>query len=125
LFKNTSTVLELVNQFLGIDSCPPKTSTNMGSGPPGLRLAESIPWNRFLGSIKILKIPPLFVLRQFFFYRSEEKRYIRASTNEGTKKNELFVPSLSKERRQTKVFVPQLSKERRQSKVFVPQLSMI
>jgi hypothetical protein len=35
----------------------------------------------------------------------------------------LFVPKLSKERRQTKVFVPQLWKERRRSKVFVPQLS--
>ena len=33
----------------------------MGSGPPGHRLAESIPWNRFLGLIKYLKILPLFV----------------------------------------------------------------
>jgi hypothetical protein len=123
LFKNTSTVLELADQFLEINSWPPQTSTNMGSSPPGHRLAESIPWNQFLGSIKILKIPPLFVLRQFFFYRSEEKWYIRTSTKEGTKKNELIVPSLSKEQRRTKVFVPQLSKEQRRSEVFVPQLS--
>jgi hypothetical protein len=96
----------------------------MGSSPPGHRLAESIPWNRFLGSIKVLKILPLFVLRRLFMDRSEEKRkYIRTSTNEGTKKKELFFPILSKERRQTKVFVPQLSKERRRSEVFVPQLS--
>ncbi len=42
----------------------------MGSGPPGHRLAESIPWNRFLGSVKVLKIPPLFDLLRsssFFF----------------------------------------------------------
>jgi hypothetical protein len=35
------------------------------------RLAESIPWNRFLGSIKVFKISPLFVLlRQFVFFAS-------------------------------------------------------
>jgi hypothetical protein len=45
------------------------------------------------------------------------------STSEGTKKNELFVPKLSKERRQTKVIVPQPSKERRKANAFVPQLS--
>ncbi len=39
----------------------------MGSGPPGHRLAESFPWNRFLGSIKVSKIPPLFILLRFFF----------------------------------------------------------
>jgi hypothetical protein len=54
-------VLELADQFLGIDSWPPYTSTNMGSSPPGHRLAVSIPWNRFLGFIKYLKILPLFV----------------------------------------------------------------
>jgi hypothetical protein len=123
LFKNTSTVLELVDQFLGLDSWPPQTSTNMGSGLPGHRLVESIPWNQFLGSIKVLKIPPLFVVRLFYWIEAKKKEYIRTSTIEGTKKNELFVPLLSKERRQTKVFVPQLSKERRRSEVFVPQLS--
>jgi hypothetical protein len=43
----------------------------MGSGPPGHRLAESIHWNQFLGSIKVLKIPPLFVLLRssLFFFR--------------------------------------------------------
>ena len=42
----------------------------MGSGPPGHRLSESIPWNRFLGSMRVSKIPPLFVLLRsssFFF----------------------------------------------------------
>jgi hypothetical protein len=45
----------------------------MGSRPPGHRLEESIPWNRFRGSIKVSKIPPLFVSRRFFLDQSEEK----------------------------------------------------
>jgi hypothetical protein len=45
----------------------------MGSCPPGLRLAESIPWNLFLGSIKVLKKPPLFVLRRFFGLKQRKK----------------------------------------------------
>jgi hypothetical protein len=60
------------NRFL-----PPETSTNRGSGPPGHRLAESIPWNRFLGSIKYLKILPLFV---FPFLKVLVKKY-RNSVN--------------------------------------------
>ncbi len=35
----------------------------------------------------------------------------------------LFVPKLSKKRRQSKVFVPQPSKERRNTNTYVPQLS--
>ena len=70
-------MLELVNQFLGIDSWPPYTSTNMGSSLPGHRLAESIPWNRFLGLIKYLKILPLFV---FPFLKVLVKKY-RNSVN--------------------------------------------
>ncbi len=37
----------------------------MGSGPPGHRLAESIPWNQFLGSLKVLK----YRLCSFYFNR--------------------------------------------------------
>jgi hypothetical protein len=48
----------------------------------------------------------------FFWTKANKNEYIRTSTNEGTKKNELLVPKLSQERRQTKVFVPQSSKER-------------
>ncbi len=116
-------MLELEDQFLGVDSWPLETSTNMGSGLPGHRLAESIPWNRFLGFIKVLKILPQFVRDDFFWIEAKKNENIRTSTNEGTKKNGLFVPILSKGQRQTKVFVPQLSKERRRSEVFVSQLS--
>jgi hypothetical protein len=66
----------------------------MGSGLPGHKLTESIPWNCFLGSIKVLKIPPLFVSRRFFWIEVKKNGYIRTSTNEGTKKNELFIPIL-------------------------------
>jgi hypothetical protein len=59
----------------------------MGSSPPGHRLAEAIPWNRFLGSINVLKIPPLFVLRRFFGIEAKKNEYIHTSTNEGPKKN--------------------------------------
>ncbi len=37
----------------------------MGFGPPGYRLAESIPWNQFLGFIKVLK----YRLCSFYFDR--------------------------------------------------------
>ncbi len=60
----------------------------MGSGPPGNRLAESIQWNRFLGSIKVLKIPPLFVFIGFFCYTikgTKTNQSICSSTIEGTK----------------------------------------
>jgi hypothetical protein len=59
----------------------------------------------------------------FFWIEAKKNEYIRTSTYEGTKKNQLFVPILSKERRQTKVFVPHPSKERRKINAFVPQLS--
>ncbi len=94
----------------------------MGSGPPGYRLAESIPWNRFPGSIKVLKIPLLFVLRRFFWIEVKKNEYIHTSTNKRNKEKQISRPILSKEQRQTKVLVPQLSKERRRrrSEVFVP-----
>jgi hypothetical protein len=44
----------------------------------------------------------------FFWIEAKKNEYICTSTNEGKKKNKLFVHILSKERRQTKVFVPQL-----------------
>jgi hypothetical protein len=34
----------------------------------------------------VLKIPPLFLLRRFFWIKAKEKECILTSTNEGTKK---------------------------------------
>jgi hypothetical protein len=43
----------------------------MGSGPPGHRLAESLPWNRFLGSLKVLTTASVhFTSIQFVFSAS-------------------------------------------------------
>ena len=35
-----------------------------------IRAQATIPWNRFVGSIKGLKIPPLFISIQFVFFAS-------------------------------------------------------
>jgi hypothetical protein len=86
----------------------------MGSELPGHRLAASIPWNRFLGSIKVLKIPPLFVLDNLLwieakkkriysylkYWRYKEKWVIRSYTIKGTKTNQSICSSTMKEGRQ-------------------------
>jgi hypothetical protein len=72
------------------------------------------PCNRFLASIKRLKIRALACRVVVFFNWSQEKRiYLYLNSRRKEEKTNLFVPKLSKKRRQTKVFVPQPSKERR------------
>ncbi len=47
-------------RFLGIDSWAPEIrQIGLSSRPAGLRVAESIPWDRFLGSVKRLQFRAL------------------------------------------------------------------
>ncbi len=52
----------------------------------GIGSLESIPW------LHIMKNEDE---DEFFWVEAKKNEYIRTSTNEGTKKNELFVPKLS------------------------------
>jgi hypothetical protein len=81
------------------------------------RLAESIPgllkhlqiraqatFASGIGSLESIPRPPNMKNEEeddYFWIEGKKNEYIRTSANEGTKKNELFVPILSKERRQT------------------------